>query len=335
MKLEKLVERFLHLIPVLLGVSVIVFVMMSTTPGDPVKIMLGDQSASPAQEAALRHDMGLDLPPLERFGHFLLNSARGDFGLSYFHRRPVIDVIAERLPATVELTLVSLLIALVVAIPLGVLAAVKRNSLLDKAATVTSLLGVSLPGFWFGILLLIVFAVRLHLLPISGRIGFDVSVPPVTRFLLIDSLLAGNLPAFWNASKHLLLPALTLGLPMAAILMRVTRTAMLDVMRQDYITFAEIKGLSRRRILFRHALKNALIPTLTVAAMETGSLLGGNMIVETVFGWPGLGRLVVESIYVRDYPVVQTAVLLYALIYVLLNFVADLLYTIVNPKVQL
>ncbi|NML30557.1 ABC transporter permease [Paraburkholderia antibiotica] len=335
MKFQKLVERLLHLIPVLLGVSVIVFVMMSTTPGDPVKIMLGDQNASAAQEAALRHDMGLDLPPVERFGRFLLNSARGNFGLSYFHRRPVIDVISERLPATIELTLAALVIALIVAIPLGVLAAVKRNSLLDKIATVTSLLGVSLPGFWFGILLLIVFAVHLHMLPISGRIGFDVTVAPITRFLLIDSLLEGNFAAFWNALRHLLLPALTLGLPMAAILMRVTRTAMLDVLRQDYITFAEIKGLSRRRILFRHALKNALIPTLTVAAMETGSLLGGNMIVESVFGWPGLGRLVVESIYVRDYPVVQTAVLLYALIYVLLNFVADLLYTIVNPKVQL
>ena len=335
MKLQKLIERLVHLVPVLLGVSVIVFVMMSMTPGDPVKIMLGDQNASAAQEAALRHDMGLDLPPIERFGHFLLNAARGNFGLSYFHRRPVIDVITERLAATVELTLAALVIALIVAIPLGVLAAVKRNSLLDKAATVTSLLGVSLPGFWFGIFLLIVFAVRLHVLPISGRIGFDVTVAPITGFLLADSLLEGNFAAFWNAVRHLLLPAVTLGLPMAAILMRVTRTAMLDVLRQDYITFAEIKGLSRRRILFRHALKNALIPTLTVAAMETGTLLGGNMIVETVFGWPGLGRLVVESIYVRDYPVVQTAVLLYALIYVLLNFAADLLYTIVNPKVQL
>ncbi|MBW6507541.1 MAG: ABC transporter permease [Rhodobacteraceae bacterium] len=335
MSLGKLIERLLQLVPVLLGVTLIVFVMMALTPGDPVQIMIGDQTITPEQEEALRRGLGLDRPIVERFFVFLGNAAQGDFGQSFYHRRPVADVISERLPATIELSLVALIVALVTAIPLGVLAAIRKNSIFDKLATVGSLLGVSLPGFWFGILLIMLFAVQWHILPVSGRIGYASEVPTITGFLLIDTLLHGNLPAFWDAVKHLILPAVTLGLPMTAILMRVTRTSMLEVLRQDYVTFADAKGLSRRRVLFRHALKNALIPTVSVAAIETGSLLGGNMIVETVFGWPGLGRLVVESIFLRNYPLVQAAVLLYAVIYVGLNFFADILYTILNPRVKL
>ena len=335
MSLGKLLERILQLLPVLLGVSLIVFAMMALTPGDPVQIMIGDQSVTPEQEAALRRDLGLDRPIHERFFLFVTDALRGDFGESFYHRRPVADVIAERLPATIELSLVALIVALATAIPLGVLAAIRKNSVLDRLATVGSLLGVSLPGFWFGILLMMLFAVHLQILPVSGRIGYSSEIDPITGFLLVDTLLRGNLPAFGDALSHIILPAITLGLPMTAILMRVTRTSMLEVLRQDYVTFAEAKGLSRRRVLFRHALKNALIPTVSVAAIETGSLLGGNMIVETVFGWPGLGRLVVESIFLRNYPLVQAAVLFYAVTYVLLNFAADLLYTALNPRVKL
>jgi len=335
MSLGKLIERLAQLIPVLLGVSVIVFVMMLATPGDPVDIMLGDQQVTAEIEQALRHDMGLDLPAHERFIKFVGNALTGNFGLSYYHRQPVMSVIASRLPATIELSLVALIFALVVSIPLGVLAAVKKNSILDRIATVSSLFGVSLPGFWFGILLIMFFAVNLHILPVSGRAGFGSEVEPITHLLLIDSLLRGRFDAFSDALSHIILPAITLGLPMASILMRVTRTSMLDVLDRDYITFAEAKGLSRTKILIKHALKNALIPTVTVAAIETGSLLGGNMVVETVFGWPGLGRLVVESIFVRNYPLIQAAVLFYAVTYVLLNFVADILYTVLNPRVKL
>lgn len=337
MTLTKLLERLVQLVPVLLGVSVIVFVMMALTPGDPVQIMIGDQAVTPEQEAQMRRDLGLDRPAHERFLVFLGNAVQFDFGQSFYHRRPVADVILERLPATIELTVVAMLIALLTAIPLGVLAAVKKNSFLDRIATVGGLLGVSMPGFWFGILLLMLFAVNLNLLPVAGRINYGISqgIVPYTHFLLIDTLLNARFDAFRNALAHIILPAITLGLPMTAILMRVTRTAMLEVLRQDYVVFAEAKGLSRRRIIFRHALKNAMIPTVSVAAIETGSLLGGNMIVETVFGWPGLGRLVVESIFVRNYPLVQAAVLLYAVIYVMLNFVADILYTILNPRVKL
>lgn len=330
-----LVRRLLQLVPVLLGVSVIVFLMITLTPGDPVDIMLSGQNASPEQVAALRRDMGLDRSLPERFLAFLGNAVQGDFGLSFFHRRPVTTVIAERLPATIELTLVALIIALVVAIPLGVLAAVKKNTYLDRLSTVGALIGVSMPGFWFGILLIILFAVKLQWLPVSGRIGFAFEVPPITRLYLVDSLLQGRFDAFWDALRHIILPAITLGLPMAAIVMRVTRTSMLEVLSKDYITFAEAQGLARRTILFHHALKNALIPTVTVAALETGSLLGGNMVVETVFGWPGLGRLVVESIFARNYPLVQAAVLFYALTYVLLNFIADILYTVLNPRIRM
>lgn len=331
----RLLERLLQLIPVLLGISVIVFAMMALTPGDPVQIMLGDSLSNDAQRDALRRDMGLDLPVIERFFRFLGNALTGNFGLSFFHRRPVMDVILERLPATIELTVVAMTIAIAIAIPLGAIAAVKRDSLLDRFATVGSMLGVSMPGFWFGILLILLFAVQLQVLPVSGRIGFGQEVPAITRFVLIDTLLAGRLDSFLDALRHLALPAITLGLAMSALLMRVTRAAMLEALSQDYVVFAEAKGLSRARVIGRHALKNALIPTVTVAAIETGSLLGGNMIVETVFGWPGLGRLVVEAIFTRNYPLVQAAVLLYAVTYVLLNFAADLLYTMLNPKVRL
>jgi peptide/nickel transport system permease protein len=333
--LAKLLERLLHLIPVMLGVSAIVFVMTLVTPGDPVDIMLGEQKATASQREALRKDMGLDLPAPRRFIHFVRNAAVGNFGVSYFQRRPVGDVITERLPATIELTLAALAIGLVVAIPLGVLAAIRKNTWMDRLATVGSLLGLSMPGFWFGLLLMMLFGVWLQWLPISGRSDIANQVPAVTHFLTIDALLALNLDVFRSALAHLTMPALTLGLPMAAVLMRVTRGSMLEVLRQDYVTFAEAKGLPARRVLFVHALKNALLPTVTMAAMEVGSLLGGSMIVETVFGWPGLGRVVVESIFTRDYPLIQAAILLYAVTYVLVNFLADFLYTLLNPRVRL
>ena len=331
----RLLERLLHLVPVLLGISVIVFSMMAMTPGDPVQIMLGDSLSNPAQVAALRHDMGLDLPLAERFLRFLGNAVRGDFGLSYFHRQPVLSVIADRLPATVELTLAATIIGIGAGIPLGVASAVRPNSWFDRAATLGATLGISVPGFWFGILLILAAGVEFHLLPISGRLGSDLEIPAVTGFMLLDTLIAGRLDAFADALRHLLLPAVTLALPMVAVLARVTRSSMQDALAQDYVLFAEAKGLRRARVVGRHALKNALIPAVTVAALEIGSLLGGNMIVETVFGWPGLGRLTVDAIFSRDFPLVQAAVLLYAVTYVLLNFCADLAYTMLNPRVRL
>jgi peptide/nickel transport system permease protein len=335
MTASRLIERLLQTLPVLFGISVIVFLMITLTPGDPVEIMLADSRATPEQAAQLRRDLGLHLPLHERFLVFLGNAVTGDFGVSFFHRRPVIDVIVERLPATMELPFAAMVLAIVVAIPLGVAAAVHRDTWLDRALSAASLFGVSLPGFWFGILLILLFSVTLGFFPVGGRTPFDLEVSRVTGFLLVDTLLAGRLDAFGAALRHLALPAITLGLPTAALLARVVRSSMSDVLTSDYVLFAEAKGISPRRVLLRHALKNALIPVVTVAAIETGSLLGGNMIVETVFGWPGLGRLVVESIFARNYPLVQAAVLLYAVTYVMLNFLADVAYTTLNPKVRL
>lgn len=334
MSLDRLARRLLYLISVLLGVTVVVFLMMQATPGDPAEIMLAGQNASAQTLAALRHDMGLDLPLTARFFHYLGHALTGDFGQSFFQRRPVMAVIAERLPATIELSAAALLLALAVAIPLGVAAAVRRGGWLDRLATAGALLGVSLPGFWFGILLLIGFAVQLHLLPVSGEIDYALAPQHITGFVAIGAILSGRPASLGNALAHLILPAITLGLPTAAVLMGVVRASMQEVLRQDYVLFAEAKGLSRSRVLLVHALKNALLPAVSVAALETGALLGGNMIIETVFGWPGLGRLVVESIFQRNYPLVQTAVLLYATTYVLINLAADMLYAVLNPRVR-
>ncbi len=335
MRLSFLFSRLAQLVPVLLGVSLVVFLMTSLTPGDPVEIMLGDMRATPEQAQEMRRDMGLDLPLHERFVKFLGNAIAGDLGRSFFHRRPVAEVIAERLPATIELTVVAMLIAFAIGLPLGVLAAVKRGSLIDKLATTVSLVGVSIPAFWLGIMLILMFAVQLGIMPVSGRIAFVHEVPRITGFVLVDTLVQGRFAAFLDAVWHIALPAFTLGVAMSALLMRVMRASMIDVLQQDYVAFARAKGLAPRRVLLGHAFKNAMIPVVTVAALETGYLLGGNTIVETVFGWPGLARVIVEAVYSRDYPLVQAGVLVIALIYVGVNFAADVIYMLLNPRVKL
>jgi peptide/nickel transport system permease protein len=330
----RLLQRLLHLIPVLLGTTLVVFAMSAATPGDPVQVMLGDQRVTPEQVEALRHDMGLDLPWPERMASFVWRAMHGDLGLSYFHRRPVIDVIADRLPATIELTVAATVLALLIGIPLGLFAGVRRGKLSDRITSVLALLGVSMPGFWLGLLLMLLFSVTLHWLPVSGRSGYSDEPSAVTNLLLIDTLIARDPQAFLGALRHLALPALTLALPMATVLMRVTRAAVIDVMRTDYVLFAEAKGLSRTRVLGLHVLKNALAPTISVTAIEIGGLLGGNMIVESIFAWPGVGRLVVEAIFARDFPLVQAAVLLYAVVFVVLNTLADLVYGVLNPRIS-
>ena len=328
-----LAGRVSHLLSVLFGTSIAVFAMMWATPGDPVQVMLADQRVTPEQVAALRHEMGLDLSLPSRFASFLWRALHGDFGRSFFHHRPVIGVIAERLPATIELTLAASVIALLIGIPLGLYAGTRPGRPTDRIASLGSLVGVSMPGFWLGLVLMLIFSVTLHLLPVSGRMGSGDEPPAVTHLLLLDSVLAGRPDMFATALRHLILPSVTLALPMAAVLMQVTRTAVIDVMRADYIVFAEAKGLARRRILLLHVLKNALAPAVSVAAIEIGAMLGGNMIVETIFSWPGVGRLVVQAIFDRNYPLVQAAVLLYAVFYAILNFAADILYALLNPRV--
>lgn len=335
MRPEALLQRLIQLIPVLLGITVIVFLLMHITPGDPVDLMIGDQHVAEGEIENLRRELGLDRPIYVQFLHFMGGVLRGDFGNSFSLKRPAMSVILEHLPATIELTLLSMLIALLIAIPVGVLSAVRQYSVADRTSTLFALLGVSMPGFWLGLVLIVIFAVHLELLPVAGRIEYDAGLRAVTGFYLIDSLLTGNLPAFVNALKHLLMPAVTLGTAMSAVIMRTTRSSMLDVIRQDYVLCARSKGLGEWRVIWAHALRNALIPTITVTAIQAGRLLSGNVVVETVFAWPGIGRLVVEAIWARDYPLVQGVVFIYAVSFVAMNFLADVLYTLVNPRVEL
>lgn len=323
--------------PVVLGVTLIVFTLIHLTPGDPVEAMMAGQgNVTQEQIDQLRREMGLDLPLWQQYVRFLVGLPRGDLGISFYYRgTPVGALIAERLPATIELTVAAMIISVIIALPAGVLSAVHRNRLPDRVGSVGAMLGVSLPDFWLGLVLMLLFSVTLQWLPIAGRITYGLEPPHVTGLFLVDSLLAGDGVAFWDALRHLILPALTLGTAMAALTMRITRSSMLEVIRQEYITYARAKGLSGWKVVVRHGLRNALIPTVTVVSLNAGTLLGGNMIVETIFGWPGLGRLVVDSVYVRDYPVVQAAVFVYALTYILMNLLADWLYTWLNPRVTL
>lgn len=332
----QIVNRLLQLIPVIVGVTLIVFALMHLTPGDPVASMFaGEGSISEAELDRYREELGLHRSLPEQYIAFLQGLLRGDLGMSLVRRQPVSELILGRLPATIELTVAAVLVSLFIGVPVGVLAAVRRYSAVDKISTVGSLLGVSLPDFWLGLVLMLLFGITWKVLPISGRIPFGMEPVSVTGLYVVDALLTGNGRALVEALRHLALPALTLGTAMAALTMRVTRSSMLEVMNQDYIVFARAKGLSGTAVVIGHALKNALIPTVTVVTLNIGVLLGGNMIVESVFAWPGIGRLVVDSIYIRDYTVVQGAVLVYAVTYVAMNFLADVLYTVLNPRVKL
>jgi ABC-type dipeptide/oligopeptide/nickel transport system permease component len=330
-----LVERVLQLIPVIIGVSIIVFSLMHITPGDPVEMMIGDQHTTPEEIAKLRSELGLDKPLHIQLFRFLEGLLTFDLGMSYTQRAPVARIILPRLPATIELSVLSIIIALLIGIPVGIVSAVKRYSVFDKVGTFFSLLGVSMPGFWFSLLLIIFFSANLEWLPTAGRIEHGFEVNDITGFLLLDSLLSLNFRAFFDVLKHLIMPSLALGMTSAALIMRVMRSSMLDVIRQDYVLFARAKGLSPRLVILKHALRNALISTVTVTALQMGHLLAGNLIIEFIFGWPGVGQLAVKSIYARDYPLVQGVVLVYAFAFILMNFVADILYTYLNPRIEI
>ncbi|HRN17751.1 MAG: ABC transporter permease [Trueperaceae bacterium] len=335
MRLLKLLERVLSAIPVAIGVAVIAFLFLRFLPGDPVEIMLGDTQVTQQQIDSLRNQLNLDEPLYRQLWLFLTGLVQGDFGMSFVKNQPVVKLIAETLPATIELTIASILFAMLIALPVGIISALREGSWLDRTVLSGALLGVSMPAFWFGLLLILLLSVEAHLLPTSGRISSTLMVDHRTGFLLIDSLLAGDFRAFRDAVSHLILPALTLGVVFSAVLARVVRASMIEALHKDYVTTARAKGLREMAVIVKHALRNALIPALTVAGLQIGELLGGNMIVETVFAWPGMGRLVVSSIFARDYVVVQVAVMLYAFTYVGVNLLVDALYTLLNPRIAL
>ncbi len=332
----QILERVLATIPIALGVAIAVFIFMRLMPGDPVDIMIGEAGGVTQEEiTTLKAELGLDKSLPVQLGKYLAGLARGDLGYSIPSSRPVAEVIREALPATIELALYSLLFALVVAVPIGVISALRQRSFIDRTSMAASFLGISMPAFWLGILGIIVFSLNLGWLPTSGRTTYGFEPATITRLFTVDAVLTGNMPALWDALKHLALPAATLGAGVAAVVARVVRSSMLEVLRADYVLFARAKGVAERAVTVRHALRNALIPTVTVVGLQVGTLLGGNMIVETVFGWPGLGRVVVDAIFSRDYPLVQAAVMVYALTFVVVNLATDVLYTYLNPKMTL
>ena len=336
MRLVKITERLLAAIPLMLGVAIIVFLFMRMTPGDPVDIMMGQSGAVTAGEIErLRSEFNLDKPLHEQLLIFLTGVVRGDLGNSFQRQQPVTRLIAERLPATIELALGALFFGLLVAFPIGIISAVKQNSAIDRLSMAGAFLGISMPSFWLGILLIMLFSVNLKWLPVQGRIGSDIQLQSVTGFYTIDSILTGNWPALSSSLRHLILPSITLGAAVAAIVARVLRSSLLEILRSDYVKLARAKGASETRTVMKHALRNAMIPTITVLGLQVGVLLGGNMIVEAVFGWPGLGRLVVDAIFNRDFPLVQGAVMVYALTFILANLIVDVLYTYLNPKIEM
>ncbi len=336
MRAVKILERLLATIPIMFGVAIIVFFFMRLTPGDPVDIMMGQGGAvSVGEMERLREEFNLDKPLLVQLWLFLKDALRGDLGYSYILKRPVTTLIAERLPATIELAVGALLVSLAFAIPIGILSAVRQNSLLDRLTMAGSFLGISMPGFWLGIILILLFAVQWRWFPVQGRLGIELQLQQVTGFFVLDSLLTGNRPALVSSLRHLVLPSITLGAPVAAVVARVLRSSMLETLRSDYVMLARSKGAHEWSVVLKHALRNALIPTVTVVGLQVGILLGGNMIIEAVFGWPGLGRMVVDAIFNRDFPLIQGSVMVYAFTFVVANLVVDVLYTYLNPKVTL
>ncbi len=326
-------RRLIGAIPVILGISLLVFLLMHIAPGDPVTLLLGD-NASDADIQRARHEWGLDQPLLAQYWDFIAHAARGDFGDSLKFGEPVTKLIFERLPATVELALASLLVAILISVPVGIYSAIKHDSLFDHAGMGIALVGVSLPHFWLGIMLIYFLGGQFNLLPVAGRIGYGVNVQPITHLYLVDSAITGNFPAFWSAFRHLLMPAVTLGTGVAAIVTRITRSSILEVMRQDYVTTARAKGLSEKAVIWRHILRNAMITIITVLGLQLGALLNGAVITETVFSFPGIGDLLIQAISVRDYKLAQTLILFFAVIYFIVNLLVDLLYTLVDPRIK-
>lgn len=331
--LKYVIKRILMVIPVLIGVSIIVFSLMRVFSPDPAPIVLG-QHANQAAMTAWRHANGLDEPVVTQYVTYVAGALKGDLGTSYYTKTPVAEEIGARFPATIELAIAAILFASSIGILLGVVAAVRKNSVIDAAGTLLALVGVSVPIFWLGILFIMFFSGFLHLLPSGGRINVMLQPTDVTGFYMIDSLLEGNWDGFKDAAIHIVLPALTLGMYSMAIITRMTRSTMLDTLSQDYVRTARAKGISETKVIGKHALRNSLIPVTTVIGLQFGALLGGALLTESVFSWPGIGKFTVDSILKSDFPIVQGIVLLVAVIFVVVNLVADLVYAYLDPRIK-
>lgn len=328
-----ILKRIFLLVPVLLGVLVVVFVILHCFTTDPAAMMLG-QHATTQQIEALRHELGLDQPVYVQFGTYLWQILHGDFGKSLMTGSSVLSEVGCRFPATIELALVAIIFATLFGIVMGVVAAVRQNSIWDYLTMFASLLGVSMPIFWLGLLLIILFSVILGWLPPAGRIDIGLEPAHLTGLYLLDSIITQNWAAFGSAFKHLILPGIALASYSTAIIARMTRSTMLEVVRQDYIRTAKAKGLAKSKVIYRHSLRNALIPVITVIGLQMGALLGGAVLTETVFSWPGLGSRVVDAIMAGDYPMVQGSVIMIATIFVLVNLLVDIFYAFLDPRIH-
>jgi len=344
-----IVRRLLSLVPTLLGVTIVVFLLLRLIPGDPAVAMLGEHAAKENVER-IREQFGLNRPMFldpeslrkgdlkgffdSQYIRFLGRLVRGDLGESIHYRRAITYDIKQRFPATIELALVAMLISICVGVPAGIVSAARRNSLLDSASMVGSLIGVSMPIFWLGLMLIMLFSVFLHWLPSGGRIDSSIQLRTITNFAILDSIFTGNMPALWDALKRLILPAVALGTIPMAIIARMTRSSMLEVLGQDYIRTARAKGLAEQTVLLRHALRNAFLPVITIIGLQMGGLLAGALITETIFAWPGIGSWIYTGISGRDYPIVQGGTLLIALVFVLINLLVDVSYAFLDPRIH-
>ncbi|MEO6014448.1 MAG: ABC transporter permease subunit [Devosia sp.] len=329
-----ILQRFGLIIPTLIGITICSFGFVRLIPGDPILALSGERGVSAARYAELVIKYGFDKPLYEQYFRYIGQVLHGDFGNSLATHRPVIEEFLKLFPATIELSIFALIFAVALGIPAGIFAAVKRGSWIDQGLMGTALVGYSMPIFWWGLLLIILFSTTLGWTPVSGRIGLSFFFKPITGFMTIDSVLYGNWKAFGSALRSLILPSIVLGTIPLAVIARQTRSAMLEVMGEDYVRTARAKGLKSRRVIGLHALRNALIPVVTTIGLQVGVLMGGAILTETIFSWPGIGRWLVDSIYKRDYAVVQSGLLLVALIVMAVNLIVDLLYATINPRIR-
>jgi peptide/nickel transport system permease protein len=332
--LRFVVRRLLLLIPILIGLSILVFLWIRALPGNPATALLGER-ATPEAIAAIEEQYGLNDPIYVQYWKYAKQLLTGDFGVSIISRQPVVDEFQRRFPATIELALAAMIFSVGLGIPLGFLAAKKYGSWLDHASLVTSLLGISIPVFFLAIILKYVFAVKLGWLPTVGRISVLIDIDHPTNFYILDAIIAGDLAALWDVIKHLILPAIALGSIPLAIIARITRASVLDVQNEDYVRTARAKGLKPGIVDRRHILRNALLPIITIIGLQTGLLLSGAVLTETVFAFPGIGTWLYEAIKARNYPVLQGGILFVAIVFVLVNLLVDLSYAVLNPKIRL
>jgi len=332
--LRFLITRVFLIVPTFIGVTLAAFAFIRLIPGDPIELLVGERGISAERHAQLLHEMGFDRPLWAQYIEFLGNILSGDLGHSIVTRQPVLQEFLTLFPATIELSLCAMIIAVCVGLPAGILAAVRRGSVFDHSVMALSLTGFSMPIYWSGLMLIILFSGILQWTPVSGRISALYWVDPVTGFLLIDSLLSDEKGAFISAVRHLILPSIVLATIPLAVIARQTRSAMLEVLGEDYVRTARAKGLSPQRVIGLHALRNALIPVVTVIGLQVGVLLAGAILTETIFSWPGVGKWLVDSISRRDYPSVQSGLLLIASMVMIVNLIVDLLYGLINPRIR-